>query len=1639
MYINKIDELLDKILDDFYKFLNKDSKFSKIKKEDNFVRYQSDINSILKAYIKTINKKDIRTIVKNEDNVDRIYELLKRYIGYYTFITIGYFYEARKDTFNNNIVEFSKNQGEYGLKISSFFNSESNSNIVYFFNMIKQIQTILELEPSKLKIIKAQPKYSDTLKFLNSMGKDKVNSIFTLKSAGGNKKLQAHNTVKTILILELYIKQEKKDIHNILESVEKEEGEYTFIDIVIPKTVRVDYNEVENILSEDEKRQGMASFIYKMLIDNEDKVIEDKETIEWKILQLINKGIIIPVVDDFLLYHKDVEKYDKKQDNKKVEKESTRIKYIVNKIDNITTYYSDIVQSDKIKRKKIENNFYTPLSDRKAVLINENEEVNIITKIEKAGPKAIEKNEYYNDLLAYRRYPYINFQNFEKYGFSIKLNKTIELIRKVSFDLLKNNKRGYNYNPQMRIGSNDMMINIVGFVVNSSKIIDCVKVGDIKNVRGIKKKIESGDKTKIKNGHDGTLRYIKNVKFGNKDLSPIYWEFDISKDTISKETYEMTSNINSEEVCKLLVASVYDNILDYANGHILRVFDKFDDLDIYKAHMIMEYYNDTLFDIPKGTDNYADLEKVIFREKYVKGDDKYDTNEDTFPGLDGKVIKLPIIKKKKDSDIKKITVSYKEDDVEEDRVNIGNAICQHFVSWDNISATRKKNPNKYTTELTEFMHRYVIENREGDYICKSCGTQLSIKNYVAGGVYDKDSGSFTTFSTPIETPIENIYEYRKLKTTIRNIDKLVERVASVANIVYYIGNTMNVRSRRNKIVKDVIDLVTIHNKNMEDTYKKRKENIKELYGIDKNASNMFIFPLEDSIYAYSSKEKDYYKLVKQNNILSYIIFLMMIELNKSQIMYLTGTKTCNYYFYKKFGKGMFDNLKIITNDSNNIENANNYDIFCYLLYYISCLGVRYQLWNYIGDEELQKKTFSPIIQKVIVQTIIDIVNSIIEVNNKNNDKSESNHLYGLTVGRFFNKLQTLFNDESLSDILERNVSKKFVKIEGKTKFIKTKTNGIELVGHYKPMNFGYRKMVVRTGPTFYPKLSSTQRLEIKDISNITNCPNGAFHKWKFKNGNLVCSICDVKMDDIKLNEKTSNEIRDNYINMKLQESANKYCQRGMMHLFSDSLNKKCSSIDNKQFNKKELQEFSNAIISYRTTESIKLHKKYKKQYLKYQEENEFYDDIINSMKTSYNKTVKSSADRLKFIDSLIYNIQNVVGDNIFIPKVNRKIYINEDVYSINHDRYGNTLSEPIILKPNKVLFQNNNKFFNTDVLYYTDYKTGRTNVYYDALNKHLLGYKEENKDYTINKDVNRYIRIKYSLKSQLLLMGYSSKYIDISNKLDELKNIYKDDETQIKNNIASTLNRERIVNLKKLLFELQRNIYRINYNYRENYKPTDMETYIEPYIDKYRKSLKNIKLDDKGNNRIFKSYEKISTYITYKSPKKDINLDINSKYISAESLTMLDYQGNLLLYYIVNELKRLIYYNKNRFVKTNVIQMIVETITNVFDSINMEYWNSKLSIKRFKYILEYSIQDYDIQENYDLEGVYGEYVDKDDEVSRETLEERYDNIEEAEALDVDMDSENETDMLYDSDYNLSRSYSMTEGDYQNLQAMISAF
>lgn len=443
---NKVDTLIDILIDDFYAVsIQKNPIIDDIKRETNFVKYQEDINKIITNYIKSIPNELIENITKKGDSKKQVYDIITKYIIIYIFLTIGIFYKSRPDIFTNNIVEFTKNQSQYSLTLENFFNSESNFIIVKLFYICKNIIQVIAKEPIKIDTIQREPYADETIAFLDSLNTEIIKQSFKINNAS----IQSHNIIKTVIIIMLYEKMDKLVLHNIIEQSELAEGEYMFIEIVEHTDNVINLSSIESVLSRRDIKRGTATDIWNFIQDIEQKKTQTMSNDD-KINTLLNARILVPILDDFLLFHKNSEKYDKQigiEITKK--KEDTKIRYIIDKIDTATGLYSKSKQNDKENIMKL---FNVHLYNRKAILRNNSEEVKIVNKYSNQKRNA-ENNDYYNDLLFYRRYAFINFKEFESYGFSHYFTKTITAVRAVNFTTTGEFRQNKRDRLQVRVGS----------------------------------------------------------------------------------------------------------------------------------------------------------------------------------------------------------------------------------------------------------------------------------------------------------------------------------------------------------------------------------------------------------------------------------------------------------------------------------------------------------------------------------------------------------------------------------------------------------------------------------------------------------------------------------------------------------------------------------------------------------------------------------------------------------------------------------------------------------------------------------------------------------------------------------------------------------------------------------------------------------------------------------------------------------------------------------------------------------------------------------------------------------------------------------------------------------------------------------
>lgn len=1615
MYINKIDDLIDKVIDDFYNnVILTDKTLQKIFSEPNFVKYQKEINLIMTKFVEQINLSEIKELVKSNDAINTIFETIKRYIAFYLFLTIGFNYTAKDDTYINNIVEFTKNQSEFGYKINNFFNSESNAKVIKYHIMIRNIITLLGSDREKIEILKVKPDFKEAILFLNSLGSEFIERHFKLKK--DQTQLKGHYMMKTVIIMLLYKVSEKREFFKLLEMSENLEGEYMFIDIVVPKQKYIDYSSVEKLIGASPAVKNLAYYLWDFVTKYEDSLQIPPVSVEEKITLLIKSGILYPICDDFLLYHKESERYDKAIDPSKIKiKEDTKIRHIINKIESTSEYYSDQVKKDEKIKNNIKKNFYIPLLNRKAISVNYNEDINIINKFINMGKRSIENNEYFNDLLGYMVYPYINFKDFDKYGFTITFPKTIDVVRGVSFENTGDFKQNTNNIIQLRVGTKDTHVNIIGFVVPTNlKPIQCLKIRDMIDVRSLDEQNS--------NGFDLIVKYIRKSMFGKKKHeSSVYWLFDLEKDFVTKnELFEQEKYSSSEQI-KKIISSLYDTILIELYYIILNKLETEKSLGVQKAYKMLKMYEKKLIDFPDRSSVLDDIELKIFElmEKIIPEYDKY---EDIVFGHDDfiRLPENPVPERPKYQTIKinlesgdKLLESEKLDGAKE----IVNAICHHGVQWEKISSLQKTDIKKYTNELYDFIQQYVIENVDQEYVCKSCGYQLNIKKYILDGVFDDDTQKFVTYSMPIDIPLEDIPEYEKYKITIRNIDKLIEKIASTSNIAYLTRSSYGTKWKRRIIVKDVIDLLTINNTKLKPILKERNEMASKKYGINRDLSNLFVFELENSIFGFSSKERDYYKSIKQNNILSYITYIILLELNESHVSYLGSEKKglCNFLVFDKIYKHLFEGINIIINSKGDVSNVLNYKILCYMVYIIGCSVIKYNMWSYDQDAT-KKKTPNIIIgiQKMFVHTLFDIINSVLENSNALTSVSKSqslgsNYIYEIMSVRTYKKLETMFKDEEL---YQRLKSESVTSQIGTSHILEISTRNKKLSGKFSPMTYELPIVRICKIPKMFIKKKVYDHYKYYEINNVTNCPNGQFHEWETKDKRYICKLCGSVARDLEYDKQESNKIFHNFKFVRLQNLTSKFClEDGLPHQFiinesGQNICIKCKNTDDHIYTHDELNKLDMVLADVKRKQFEIILNKTNEINTSNTKENEYVKHVVDKYVKLYNKSNENGF--YDFINKILDDFQSILGNETSYGN------LRENVYVINHDYIGTDLDKPIIITEtsNKIFYKQNHQFFKTDVIYYTSHAKGKIDVFYDATTRILLGYKEESKSFIINKKHDKRLIINYSISNKLKFLGFRSHFI----RLEDNENI-------------NDLIRERIFNLKKILYVFQRILYRIYNNYTvatdsgqsghlpehanidkrfaTNLALTDFfSKKMNDIVNKYKKRFAHINIYDKnGEHLVFKHWKGIIRGIQV----DEIKMEKITEIINVNDIIKNDKNGNVILYFIVSEFVKLLEYNQEKFLRASMAEFLIEFINNEFESFNTEKIMDNIDIKRFSYLLSSHTYIQEISEKVgtNVGGIYEEYQDPDAEIPPEEKEELSNLQEENDALDLDMDVENE--------------------------------
>lgn len=1570
MYINQIDELFNSILDKFYKYLLNEKKLNEIYKETNFVRYQIDIVNIITKFINTISRIEIEQIVKNEKNINHILNIIKRYCAFYIYLIIGYHYIGNRDLFITNILECSKNQ-----HITSFFSSNNNSKIINYFTDIKNIIGLAEyktIDQVKILLQNNPIKYNSIIQLFSELGEDYVINNFLIKD-------NVNLILKTFILKMIYLKEDKIELNALLNQIEQKEGEYKYIEIVTAnKNKIVDFNVIQKFVSLYGFKRNLSEDIYSYLEENieySELVIRNNEDF---VNFLFTNKILIPITEDFIRYHKDTEKYE--SDTRL--KEDTKIKVVINKVNNVRNYYSPLLEKNPKLKLETKNLFYKNLEHRYAVLYNDDEEIKIIQKLEYADKK--NENDYLIDLEDLRKYAYVNFKHASKDHIKIRTPNTIEAIR---YNNLKNKK---NDLLETRIGHDNISLNVVGVAWNPSRFkmvntpnlkpLECFSVNNLINV---------SKKQKNNNGYLGFINIFNKTILNNKNKNLFYWLFDSSKDIPKNiKEYNDFSTSDAQKNIKLLLYEVYLNYIENVKNKFKSYVEKSKkSFNIFSLDYLFKIYQEKYFDFElnpnfKNKLLYDILSKNIREIKITE-----DENDNIIPGMRKDMIKLPVVDIKKSKKNIIIVQEKKELDTEE-IVEESFAKCNHYRKWDSINEFFKysKSSEDFNQMIFDFVKKYVKENDKGEYLCKSCNEGLLIKKFVSEGFYNKDNEEFMTSSIIINQRLDELPKYMKLNRTIKNLEKNLEKIAYIAGLNSYLGNTPVIKLHRKNIIKDTIDLILLHTEYLKNQPKERIVNAEKNYGIIKGLSNLFFFELKDEIFLTSSADTDYYKKIKYNNVLAYFIFILIIELNPGQILGFKDDKMCNFFFYSKVSQALFNGLYIRFNQ-NKIQ-INKIPLLAYVIYYFSCLMVTNKLW--LSQDNTEEKTFNINMQKSIIHTVIDLINSVIEANLL----PAKNYLYELFNTRFTIKIKNLFTDTTLINRVTENSNKNFKVDEKTNKIIITKKiiNNIDVENNKEDFFNNINNEYCLNSKFQLKQYKYRKANNTFDILN--NCDDGNLHQWSVTTGELICSLCNKKYNDLLNNanttvesEKSLNQYYDKLKLIQIKKIANKHCLSGDLHIFVNGVCSLCGINPlTYEYKEKELLSLYKKIEDIENNDFIKkinILKQNKNKILETEKENH---TIKNKFLKRYEKEYS-----INYIEDFVERLVKILGPKI--KSDNKTIYLKQTLWIINHDYLGNELKKPIefLSSDNIIQEQLNHPINNKDVYYYKD-NNNKVYVYYDIVTLQYLGYSEDNKKLKTNKNVASLIK-ELSIRDSLFILGLENEYYNLSHLVSDYD---VEQSTLNNNNVINNMIRNRILNLKQIISSFESIINGVRNHTRNNRFYNQDKNKI---LNEFTKKIKDFKLKDKDNhNGIFKH----SIYLLkLLNMKKINNIDIqviNKKYINTKFLSKLQTTDSKLVYYLIYNLNKLLDYNSENIIESELAHLIIKTINYVTKLYYKDY--SNIDIRKFDYIITNEAAPV-IDTNIASVGIYNELVNENEIDQEQINEKNYDAQEAKDAYDID--------------------------------------
>lgn len=465
MFANYIDDIIKKYLDSFEtelknnKFVNISDNKIIINNINDFVKNKSNV--ILKSY-----SIDIIIFTEFFKNFLYLYLFIYKYVTKYNNISINDF--ILKNLQNINIFK------------------NSNFNLLY----IKYVNIFYDI---------VEKQKNEKFLFKN----DETNIVWNIIKKE-NKKISDLNIINQIIII-LYYKNIRRSIYNIFFNSKKYIAKK--INIVINTNIinkKLDFKSFNRIFNNENIELSYYAYINKFI------ATEKLKSKNFFIHELVRNDLLFFITNDYLRYNRLEYKYDEILMNDKSRKSKRKINILINIINLFNKYYdSDISKEDRNNQLKLILN-----KKNMSIAANDLEEIKILNRIYDETNNNVIKNDFYNELLSIREYPYLNFNNFTYPKINIKFKKSVKLIRFSTISNLVDNKvkNDIKKNIQIRNSGKDIKTDIVGFCLPSIKSNN-VNIHYNININEVKDKINKFFFNKLNESH--YFIFYKNIDENN--------------------------------------------------------------------------------------------------------------------------------------------------------------------------------------------------------------------------------------------------------------------------------------------------------------------------------------------------------------------------------------------------------------------------------------------------------------------------------------------------------------------------------------------------------------------------------------------------------------------------------------------------------------------------------------------------------------------------------------------------------------------------------------------------------------------------------------------------------------------------------------------------------------------------------------------------------------------------------------------------------------------------------------------------------------------------------------------------------------------------------------------------------------------